>query len=182
MIISKSFRKYVLLALASGIIASAPELAHASDVQTYLNGSAVSEESQDIYMKNLVDNLSTVELSRDYQRALSDLKNSTAECSSLKQWSNPDQSANFVVKETRASEGPLYSVSLSFPQVQSDTFNMPVQIFSNPSLQSANNLKKFYKKTLETVREAARANRYVCSKLAEDDSEKDDSRRISSSN
>jgi hypothetical protein len=175
----KSFHKNFVLALVGLTLASlAPKLSQATVV--------AADDSQDAYLKNLVDNLKTVELAPDYQKALADLKASTADCSSLKQWSNPDESANLVVKkniesDNNATPGPVYSVSLSFPQVQPDTFNVPVQIFTNPSLMTATSLKKFYKKTLEAVKDATRANRYVCSKLADDDSDKsDDSQKLSS--
>lgn len=183
----KSLNQYFLFTIVTAVAALAPSLSQASGIQTFVNGSAVSaDETQDSYLKVLVDNLKTVEQAPEYQKALAELRASTTDCSSLKQWGSPDLSGNLVVKknvegEASATPGPGYSVSLSFPQVQSDTFNVPVQIFTmNPSLLTATSLAKFYRKTLDAVKSAARANRYVCSELAHDDIENDRPQSISS--
>jgi hypothetical protein len=182
----KFLNKYVLLTLISGVVALAPHYSLAVDVQNVTEGDAGSSSSDDTYMKELVDNLKTIESAPDYKAALADLKSSTADCTSLKEWvySKPDLSANLVVKKSFAEEnrgtpqGPEYSVSLSFPDVTRDSFHDPIEIFSNPSLLTATSLVKLYKRTIERVTDAAHMNRLYCSRLASE--KKEETKQVSS--
>lgn len=184
-----SLKKYLLLTIISGVVAIAPQLSKAAEIQTFFNGEAISsDESQDTYLKDLVDNLRSVESAPEYQKALADLKASTQACSSLPEWrsSKPDLSGNFIVRkniiaEDQGNVGPVYIIILSFPQVSTDTFNVPIQISSNPFLLTNVNFANFLRKTLETVKNAALTNRLACTRMATDDGEKA-SQRVSSNN
>jgi hypothetical protein len=182
----KLFSKFLLLTIITGVVAFAPQYSHAGDVQVFSNDEAISvDSSQDSYLKELVDNLKTLEVDPAFQKALADLKSSASECSSLKEWaySKPDLSGNFVVKKSvsegtpGSSSGPTYTVTLSYPDVSKDSFNAPIEIFSNPSLLTEVSLAKFYKRSLEKVIDAAHMNRLTCTRMV---SEKKEEQKVSS--
>jgi hypothetical protein len=184
----KVFKKYFLLTILSGVVALAPQHSKAGDVQTMVEGDMGASSSDDTYLKDLVDNLKTIESAPEYKAALADLKSSTVDCTSLKEWaySKPDLSANLVVKKIvpeptiGSPQGPAYTVTLSFPDVTKDSFHSPIEIFSNPSLLTETSLIKLYKKTIERVSDAAHMNRLYCSRLASE--KKEESKQVSSSN